>query len=74
MISVDDICLAVYRKRLDDMCAGDADRQIAKDGDGGIKQRRRAQFYKPVVFETLAQVGLVERPVRKLPVRKETVA
>jgi hypothetical protein len=73
MINVDDICLAVYRKRLDDMCSGDADRQVAKDGDGGAKQRVRAQLYKPVVFETLAQVGLVERPIRKPPSKKEAV-
>jgi hypothetical protein len=73
MINVDEICLAVYRKRLDDMCAGDADRQAAKDNDGGAKQRVRAQIYRPVVFETLALAGLVERPVRKPPGKKKAV-
>ena len=72
MKDVDTICLAVYRKRLDDECAGDADRQLLKDNDGGTKQSRRAQFYRPVVVETLIQAGVIERPVRKPPIKKKT--
>lgn len=66
---IDRITLAVYRARLDDACPGDADRMVDKDADGGVKQARRAAFYRPVVVETLVQAGLYKRPVRA-PVKK----
>lgn len=42
---VREISLAVYRMGLDRACKGDADSQLAKDNDGGVKQRARAAFY-----------------------------
>ncbi len=39
--------------------AGEADRMIAKDGDGGKKFGRRAQAYSHLVRATLAAVGEV---------------
>lgn len=68
---VNDILLQVYRARLDDACEGDADRMVEKDGDDGTKQRRRAEFYRPIVVETLVQAGVYRRPVRERPKRKE---
>lgn len=63
------ICLTVYRARLNAECKGDADRQLEKDDDGGKKQASRAQFYRPVVTETLIAVGLHERSVKAPPPR-----
>ena len=63
MTDIDAITVAVYRARLDDACPGDADRMVAKDNDGGLKQRRRAlKAYGPVVLETLRQAGVIARP------------
>lgn len=56
--NIDTIVLNVYRARLDASCKGDADRQVKKDGDGGEKQRRRADFYRPLVMETLKHAGV----------------
>lgn len=67
---IDEIILAVYRARLDDACPGDADRMVAKDGDDGRKQRKRAEFHRYVVTETLVQAGVHTRPERGPPPRK----
>lgn len=59
-----DLLLKVYNARVDaDSGPGSAARMIERDGDGGKKQKRRAEFYRPVVMETLVQLGLYERPV-----------
>lgn len=55
---IDDLTVKVYRARLDASCSGDADRQVVRDGDGGLKQRARAMTFRPVVLETCAQLGL----------------
>ncbi len=47
----------VYRRQLGEK---DVASMIAKDGDGGVKLRRRAQAYAPIVRDTLdalAQIG-----------------
>lgn len=43
------ICERVYRDRLGE----DAQRMIEKDADGGVKLRRRAMTYAPIVKATL---------------------
>lgn len=70
-IDVDDILLRVYCARVDaDSGEGASARMIAEDGDGGTKQRRRAECYRPVVMETLVQAGLIARSQRA-PVRRK---
>jgi hypothetical protein len=64
---VDALVVRVYRRRLDDACKGDADRQAEKVGHDA--QVRYAQIYRPVVVATLIELGLYERPAnpRKSP-------
>lgn len=69
--AVNGLIVRVYRAMLDRACEGDADKQFSKDNDGGKKQEARAQFYRPVVLETLYQAGVLPRPVRVAPKRKE---
>lgn len=69
---VDDLCVKVYRARLDDECKGDADRMVQKDGDRGQKQAKRALFYRPVIAATLEALGLYERPKKGPPQTKRT--
>ena len=60
---INDLLLRVYNARVDaDSGKGSATRMIENDKDGGGKQRGRAEFYRPVVLETLKQLGLYERP------------
>jgi hypothetical protein len=60
---INDLLLRVYNARVDaDSGKGSATRMIENDKDGGKKQRGRAEFYRPVVLETLKQLGLYERP------------
>jgi len=60
---INDLLLRVYNARVDaDSGDGSAARMIERDGDGGEKQRGRSVFYRPVVIETLVQLGLYERP------------
>lgn len=60
---INELLLKVYNARVDtDSGEGSAARMIEKDNDGGKKQRGRAEFYRPVVLETLKQLGLYERP------------
>ena len=65
---IEGITLKVYRARLDaDSGDGAADRQLLQDNDGGVKQQRRSIIYRPIVLETLVQVGLYVRPVPTPP-------
>ena len=73
-MDIDDVLLRVYRARLDAESNGAADRQAAKDADGGAKQRRRAECYRAIVTETLVQAGVYVRPVRERPARKSVMA
>jgi len=60
---INELLLNVYNARVDaDSGEGSAARMIERDNDGGKKQRGRAEFYRPVVLETLKQLGLYERP------------
>lgn len=60
---IDDLVLKVYNARVDaDSGKGSAQRMMERDADEGKKQRGRANFYRPVIMETLAQLGLYERP------------
>ena len=68
---INELLLKVYNARVDtDSGNGSAARMIEKDNDGGKKQRGRAEFYRPVILETLKQLGLYERP--KPVLRKAT--
>jgi hypothetical protein len=68
---INELLLRVYNARVDtDSGDGSAARMIEKDNDGGKKQRKRAEFYRPVVLETLKQLGLYERPK---PVSREAL-
>ena len=61
---IDDLTLKVYCARVDaDSGKGASERMIAKDADGGLKQRARSAFYRSTVVETLVQLGLYKRPV-----------
>jgi len=61
---IDDLLLRVYNARVDaDSGAGSAARMMERDNDGGKKQRTRSDFYRPVIIETLVQLGLYVRPV-----------
>ena len=69
---VNDLLLKVYNARVDaDSGPGSAARMMEKDADGGKKQRTRSDFYRPVVVETLVQVGLYERHVPTPPKREK---
>ena len=69
---VSDLLLSVYNARVDaDSGPGSAARMMEKDADGGKKQRTRSDFYRPVVVETLVQVGLYERLVPTPPKREK---
>lgn len=72
---INELVLKVYNARVDaDSGEGSAARMIERDGDGGEKQRGRSIFYRPVVIETLVQLGLHERPkpaVRKTLEKKD---
>lgn len=73
-LDIDEILFRVYCARIDADCGeGTSDRMIAKDGDGGAKQRRRAECFRRVVVETLVQAGVYQRPERKPPQRKMEV-
>jgi hypothetical protein len=66
---INELVFRIYNARVDsDSGEGSAARMIERDKDGGEKQRSRALFYRPVVIETLVQLGLHERP--KPPGRK----
>jgi hypothetical protein len=71
---IDALTLRVYRGRLDGEHPGDADRMVARDKDGGRKQATRSLSYRPVVVETLVQLGLHERFVPGHYDRKAKVA
>ena len=62
---VDDLTLAVYKRRCDDEWPGNADRQIEKHGEE--KVRRFSRFYRPSVVATLIELGLHDKPVRTPP-------
>lgn len=51
--TIERLAEAVYRRRLDDDYPGSVDRMLAKDQDGGVKLRNRAQSYAPVVRAVL---------------------
>ncbi|NDB68767.1 MAG: hypothetical protein EB015_12335 [Methylocystaceae bacterium] len=69
---IDDLVLNVYNARVDaDSGKGSAERMMERDADGGKKQRGRANFYRPVIMETLIQLGLYERPK---PVKRKELA
>lgn len=62
---IDDLCVAVYKLRLEDDCRGNTERMLAKDlaadpDDNGKKLRSRAQFYRPAVMATLKALDLVD--------------
>jgi hypothetical protein len=70
---IEGITLKVYRARLDaDSGKGAADRQFSQDKDDGAKQQRRSLIYRPIVIETLVQIGLYTRPLPPQHV-KETI-
>lgn len=55
---VEDLAEAVYRERLGET---DAAAMVAKDRDGGVKLRSRAQAYAPIVRATLDALGRMQR-------------
>lgn len=74
---IDAILLAVYRRRLNETnYAGPdilpADRQVRDDKDGGQKQKRRAESFRPVVMATLIEAGLAREAPH--PMSKEARA
>jgi hypothetical protein len=54
---VRDLSEAVYRIRLEQECAGNVERMIAKDGDSGQKLRNRAGQYDPLTRAYLNVLG-----------------
>lgn len=52
-----DISEKVYRIRLEQDCAGNVDRMIAKDEDDGQKLRNRAGQYDPLTRAYLEVLG-----------------
>lgn len=48
----------VYRIRLEQDCAGNVERMIAKDEDGGEKLRNRAGAYDPLTRAYLQALGI----------------
>ena len=55
---IDDLVLKVYRRRLDDECPGDADRQLARVGEKTM--RGYARVWRGLVVATLIEAGLHE--------------
>ena len=53
---IDDITIRVYRRRLDDECPGDADRQLARIGEK--KMHAYARSWRGIVVATLIEAGL----------------
>ncbi len=53
----------VYRLRLEQDCAGNVERMIAKDEDGGKKLRNRAGSYDPLTRAYLKVLGFEPQPV-----------
>lgn len=61
---IDDLVFRVYCARIDQECDhGTSTKMIERDEDGGVRQRRRSLFYRPVITETLVQLGLCKRPL-----------
>jgi len=52
-----DLSEKVYRIRLEQECAGNVDRMLAKDEDGGEKLRNRAGQYDPLTRVYLEVLG-----------------
>jgi hypothetical protein len=52
-----DISEAVYRIELGGKAPTDAERMVAKDGDGGVKLRNRAGFYDALTRTYLEVLG-----------------
>lgn len=52
-----DLSEKVYRIRLEQECAGNVDRMIAKDKDDGQKLRNRAGQYDPITRAYLDVLG-----------------
>ncbi len=52
-----DISEKVYRARLEQDCAGNVERMIEKDKDGGMKLRNRAGSYDPLTRAYLDALG-----------------
>ena len=55
---VRDLSEKVYRSGLEDSCAGDVAKMIAKDGDDGSKLRGRAAFYDALTRRYLAALDV----------------
>jgi hypothetical protein len=53
-----DISEKVYRARLEQECAGNVDRMLEKDKDGGAKLRNRAGAYDPLTRAYFAALGI----------------
>jgi hypothetical protein len=53
-----DLSEKVYRLRLEQDCAGNVARMIAKDEDGGEKLRNRAGFYDALTRAYLKVMGV----------------
>lgn len=58
MPRIRDISVAVYTKRLDQECKGNAARMLAKDNDGGVKMRGRAASYDSLTRAYLEVLGV----------------
>lgn len=53
-----DISVAVYQRRLDQECHGNAERMLAKDNDNGAKMRGRAAAYDSLTRAYLDVLGV----------------
>lgn len=53
-----DISVAVYAKRLDQECKGNAERMLVSDNDGGAKMRGRAAAYDSLTRAYLDVLGV----------------
>lgn len=67
-----DVSEKTYRLRLEQDCAGNVDRMIAKDEDSGAKLRNRAGAYDPLTRAYLKVLGFepdgpLSRPQRETP-------
>lgn len=62
----------VYRARLEQDCAGNVERMIAKDEDGGEKLRNRASAYDPLTRAYLNVLGFEPQPAPQSPQGRET--
>jgi len=63
-----DLSEAVYRMRLEQDCAGNTDRMLAKDNDGGKKLRNRAGAYDPLTRVYLKTLGFEPSPINGWPI------